>query len=201
MAVMVAAPSCENLAAKRQTHDPRDTGEGTLSTESAQISGSTGNPSGGHIASFVIYRTGMFSPSHPQWEQPVRDSFSRQGLMAALAIRLHSLAPGEVRLRFDLATNLTQHHGFVHAGVIGSVLDSACGWASQTLMPAGTEVLTVEYKLNLLRPATGATFEGVGVVTRPGATITFASGQLVEINDPERPIATMTATLIGARPD
>ncbi|MEK9837891.1 MAG: PaaI family thioesterase [Ilumatobacter sp.] len=119
--------------------------------------------------------------------------------MAALGIRLHTVAPGEIRLRFDSAENLTQHHGFVHAGVIGSVLDSACGWASQTLMPAGTEVLTVEYKLNLLRPAAGGTFEGV--VTRPGATITFASGQLVEINDPERPIATMTATLIGARPN
>ena len=130
----------------------------------------------------------------------MRDSFSRQGLMAALGIRLHSVNPGEVRLRFDSAENLTQHHGFVHAGVIGSVLDSACGWASQTLMPAGTEVLTVEYKLNLLRPAAGAHFEGRGTVVRAGTTLTAAEAAFYTIDDPDRLIATMTATLIGVRP-
>jgi len=120
--------------------------------------------------------------------------------MAALGIRLHTVAPGEVRLRFDSAENLTQHHGFVHAGVIGSVLDSACGWAAQTLMPAGTEVLTVEYKLNLLRPAAGAHFEGRGTVVRAGTTLTAAEATFYTTDDPDRLIATMTATLIGVRP-
>lgn len=144
----------------------------------------------------------MTSPElDPNVTAAIEDSFAKQGLMTTIGAELHRVASGEVRLRINASESLTQHHGFLHAGIIGTILDSSCGWASQTLMPLGTEVLTVEYKLNLLRPAAGATFEGVGVVTRPGATITFASGQLVEINDPDRPIATMTATLIGARPD
>jgi uncharacterized protein (TIGR00369 family) len=130
----------------------------------------------------------------------VQDSFSKQGLMATIGAELHLVASGEVRLRIEASRSLTQHHGFLHAGIIGTILDSSCGWASQTLMPLGTEVLTVEYKLNLLRPAAGAHFEGRGTVVRAGTTLTAAEAAFYTTDDPDRLIATMTATLIGVRP-
>ena len=130
----------------------------------------------------------------------IRDSFSKQGLMATIGAKLHLVASGEVRLRIEASESLTQHHGFLHAGIIGTILDSSCGWASQTLMPLGTEVLTVEYKLNLLRPAAGAQFEGRGTVLRAGTTLTAAEAAFYTTDNPDRLIATMTATLIGVRP-
>ena len=130
----------------------------------------------------------------------IQDSFSKQGLMATIGAKLHLVASGEVRLRIEASESLTQHHGFLHAGIIGTILDSSCGWASQTLMPLGTEVLTVEYKLNLLRPAAGAQFEGRGTVLRAGTTLTAAEAAFYTTDNPDRLIATMTATLIGVRP-
>ena len=130
----------------------------------------------------------------------IQDSFSKQGLMATIGAKLHLVASGEVRLRIEASESLTQHHGFLHAGIMGTILDSSCGWASQTLMPLGTEVLTVEYKLNLLRPAAGTYFEGRGTVVRAGTTLTVAEAAFYTIDDPDRLIATMTATLIGVRP-
>lgn len=130
----------------------------------------------------------------------IRDSFSKQGLMTTIGAKLHLVASGEVRLRIEASESLTQHHGFLHAGIIGTILDSSCGWAAQTLMPSGTEVLTVEYKLNLLRPAAGQLFEGRGTVVRAGSTLTAAEAAFYTTSDPDRLIATMTATLIGVRP-
>ena len=130
----------------------------------------------------------------------IQDSFFKQGLMATIGAKLHLVASGEVRLRIEASESLTQHHGFLHAGIIGTILDSSCGWASQTLMPLGTEVLTVEYKLNLLRPAAGAQFEGRGTVLRAGTTLTAAEAAFYTTDNPDRLIATMTATLIGVRP-
>ena len=130
----------------------------------------------------------------------IQDSFSKQGLMATIGAKLHLVASGEVRLRIEASESLTQHHGFLHAGIIGTILDSSCGWASQTLMPLGTEVLTVDYKLNLLRPAAGAQFEGRGTVLRAGTTLTAADAAFYTTDNPDRLIATMTATLIGVRP-
>ena len=103
----------------------------------------------------------MTSPElDPNVTAAIEDSFAKQGLMRTIGAELHLVASGEVRLRINASESLTQHHGFLHAGIIGTILDSSCGWASQTLMPLGTEVLTVEYKLNLLRPAAGSNFEG-----------------------------------------
>ena len=136
----------------------------------------------------------------PNITSAITDSFAKQGLMATIGAELHLVASGEVRLRINANESLTQHHGFLHAGIIGTILDSSCGWASQTLMPLGTEVLTVEYKLNLLRPAAGEHFEGRGTVVRAGTTLTVAEAVFYTIDDPDRLIATMTATLIGVRP-
>lgn len=138
----------------------------------------------------------LFTPQNPDWEVPVQESFRRQGMMSTLGVELHRLHLGEVRLRFRHVASLTQHHGYIHAGALGAVLDSSCGWAAQTLMPAGSEVLTVEYKLNLLRPAVGEIFEACGQVVRAGRTVSAAEGSLYAVDHPERTIATLTATLI-----
>ena len=140
------------------------------------------------------------SELNPETVTAINESFAKQGLMATIGAELHLVASGEVRLRVKASESLTQHHGFLHAGIIGTILDSSCGWASQTLMPLRTEVLTVEYKLNLLRPATGEHFEGRGTVVRAGTTLTAAEAAFYTIDDPDRLIATMSATLIGVRP-
>jgi uncharacterized protein (TIGR00369 family) len=139
----------------------------------------------------------MFTPSDPNWQERCLASFAKQSIMRTLGIEVGSVKPGEVVLTFDRDDRLNQQHGFVHAGVLGTVLDSACGWAALSLMPADHAVLTVEYKLNLLRPATGDRFEGRGRVVKPGRTLTVAEGVLTATIAPDRPIATMTATLMA----
>ncbi len=138
-----------------------------------------------------------FEPLDPRWRERCEASFGRQAMMRTLGVEFVGAAPGEIVLRFDRDERLTQQHGLVHGGVIGAVLDSACGWSALSLMPPDQAVLTVEYKLNLLRPAAGHHFEGVGRVVKPGRTLTVAEGVLVELGQPDRPIATMSATLMA----
>lgn len=139
----------------------------------------------------------MFVPSDPGWRERCLASFARQAMMQTLGVAVRSIDPGVVVLALGHDDRLTQQHGLLHAGVLGTVLDSACGWAALSLMPPGHAVLTVEYKLNLLRPAEGEQFEGTGRVLKPGRTLTVAEGVVVEAGAPDRPIATMTATLMA----
>ena len=139
----------------------------------------------------------MFTPPDPNWHARCLASFSKQEMMRTLGVEVRSVQPGDVVLAFDRDDRLTQQHGFIHAGVLGTVLDSACGWAALSLMPADHAVLTVEYKLNLLRPAAGERFEGRGRVVKPGRALTVAEGVLTATNAPDRPLATMTATLMA----
>lgn len=139
----------------------------------------------------------MGVPSDPKWRERCLASFARQAMMQTLGVEICSVDPGEIVLAFDHDNRLTQQHGLIHAGVLGTVLDSACGWAALSLMPADHAVLTVEYKLNLLRPAAGERFEGRGNVVKPGHTLTVAEGVITEVSAPDRPIATMTATLMA----
>ncbi|NNE13150.1 MAG: PaaI family thioesterase [Ilumatobacter sp.] len=139
----------------------------------------------------------MFTPLDANWRERCLASFAEQAMMRTLGVDVGSVEPGEVALVFDHDNRLTQQHGFVHAGALGTVLDSACGYAALSLMPADHAVLTVEYKLNLLRPAEGDRFEGRGRVVKQGRTLTVAEGVLTATNAPDRPIATMTATLMA----
>ena len=125
----------------------------------------------------------------------VRDSFERQGLMATLGARLASVAPGEVEIEFDFDERLTQQHGYMHAGVVTSALDSACGYAALTLAPEDAAVLSVEFKANFLAPASGERFLARGTVVRAGRTLTVCRGEAFA--DGERPIATMLATIMS----
>ena len=105
----------------------------------------------------------------PNFEQRVRASFERQAAMATLGATLTRVSPGEVVLELAFRPELTQQHGFLHAGIVTSVMDSACGYAALSLMDAGAAVLTVEFKVNLLAPAQGARFRATGrVCAGPG---------------------------------
>ena len=117
--------------------------------------------------------------------------------MKTLGISLTRVAAGEVELRLPFDAALTQQHGFVHAGVISTALDSACGYAAFSLMPADAAVLTVEFKVNLLSPAAGEFFTFSGAVVKPGKSITVAQGEAHAWRAGERKlIAQMTATLM-----
>src|SRR5260221_4447931 len=98
----------------------------------------------------------------------------------------------------DYSPDLTQQHGFVHAGIITAGLDSACGIAAFTLMPAATGILTVEFKTNLLAPARGERFAFSAAVVKPGRTLTVCEGRAYALHDGvETLIATMTATMMA----
>lgn len=129
--------------------------------------------------------------------QRVHDSFAQQGAMQTLQATVTHVAPGEVDIAFPWAQGLTQQNGYVHAGMLSSALDSACGYAGLTLMPEGANVLTIEFKVNLLAPAVGALFRCEGRVVKPGRTIMVAEGRAYAPRDGhEKLIATMTCTLM-----
>ncbi len=107
----------------------------------------------------------------PHFAERVRDSFVRQGAMATLGATLDSIEPGFVAIGMAHRASLTQQHGFIHAGMLSAALDSACGYAAFTLMPADAAVLTIEFKINLLAPARGPHFRFEGRVTKAGRTI------------------------------
>jgi uncharacterized protein (TIGR00369 family) len=134
----------------------------------------------------------------PEFEQRVRSSFARQNVMRTIGAELTSVTPGIVEIEMPFSNDLTQQHGFLHAGVISTALDSACGYAAFSLMPAEAAVLTIEFKVNLLAPGRGERFLFRGEVTKPGRTILVADGQAYAFNreGEARLIATMTGTMM-----
>jgi uncharacterized protein (TIGR00369 family) len=110
-----------------------------------------------------------FTAADPDFESRIRASFARQAVMATLGATLGRIAPGEVEIALASRPELAQQHGFVHAGVLATILDSACGYAAYSLMPADAAVLSVEFKINLLAPAVGERFVARARVLRPGS--------------------------------
>jgi uncharacterized protein (TIGR00369 family) len=138
-----------------------------------------------------------FIPADPGYAERVRRSFERQTVMGTLGITLADVAAGRVLLEMPHRADLTQQHGFLHAGVVSTALDSACGYAAFSLMPADAAVLTIEFKVNLVAPARGPRFRFEGAVVKPGRTITVVEGRAIERGDGgERLVATMTATVM-----
>jgi uncharacterized protein (TIGR00369 family) len=127
----------------------------------------------------------------------VRGSFARQGAMATLGAQLAVVDEGRVAITVPIEPRLSQQHGFLHAGVVVAALDSACGYAALTLMPDGTEVLTVELKVNLLAPASGDTLRAEGEVVRAGRTLTVCRGDAFAEGAERVHVATMLATIVG----
>jgi uncharacterized protein (TIGR00369 family) len=139
-----------------------------------------------------------FEAKNPDYCAIATDTFERQHAMKTLGISIAHLAPGEVELAMAYSPDLTQQNGFVHAGIITAGLDSACGIAAFTLMPAGSDILTVEFKTNLLAPARGQRFSFRGTVVKPGRTLTVCEGRaFAEQDGKETLIATMTGTLMA----
>jgi uncharacterized protein (TIGR00369 family) len=139
-----------------------------------------------------------FQPKDPGYAQRVRASFGRQAAMATIGATLAEVEPGRVVIELPWAQPLTQQHGFLHAGMVATALDSACGYAGFSLMPAEAAVLTIEYKINLLAPAKGERFRMEGLVIKPGRTVTVAEGKAFAIEGGrEKLIATMNCTLMA----
>lgn len=140
---------------------------------------------------------GGFEVRDPHYESRVRDSFALQGLMRTLGARMTRVEPGFCTTELPFGDGLTQQDGFFHAGAIGAVADSAGGYAGWTLMPAGSRVLTVEYKLNMLAPAAGDCVLAHGTVVRAGRTLTISKADvLVRADGEEKLCATLLQTLM-----
>lgn len=141
--------------------------------------------------------TATFDALDPRFEERVRDSFDKQAFMRTVGATLTRVEPGVVDIELPFDEALTQQHGFLHAGAITTIVDSACGYAALSLMPAGAAVLTVEFKVNLLSPARGGRFVAMGRVKKRGGTLLVCEGDVIA--DPEsaaKPIATMLATVM-----
>jgi len=134
----------------------------------------------------------------PDFEERVRKSFARQSAMTTIGAELTLVTPGIIEIEMPHSVGLTQQHGFLHAGIISTALDSACGYAAFSLMPANAGVLTIEFKVNLLAPGKGERFLFRGSVTKPGRTIIVADGQAYAFaaDGEAKLIATMTGTMM-----
>ena len=130
-------------------------------------------------------------------EQITRETFNRQQAMKLIGAQLASVEPGVVEIALPFSEAITQQHGFIHAGIVTTALDSACGYAAWTMMPPGAGVLTVELKVSLLRPAAGERFRMRGEVIKPGRTLYFTEGRAYAVNGTqEKLIATISATMM-----
>lgn len=140
----------------------------------------------------------VYSPKHPEFETKVRSSFAQQAAMAELGIEMTEVGPGFVELSMPYSKRFTQQHGFVHAGIISTALDSACGYAGLSLMSEDAAVLTVEFKTNLLAPASGTNFVFLGQVVKTGRTLSVCEAKAFSVDGSERKlVATMSGTLMA----
>ena len=143
-----------------------------------------------------------FTPFDADFEARIRTSFERQQVMALLNARLAKVLPGEVHIALPFQAQLTQQHGYLHAGIVTTIIDSACGYAAYSLMSPDFSVLSVEFKLNFLSPAKGDNFIGIGKVIKPGRTLTICAGEMHAVNKGEtKLVALMQATMIAVRRD
>jgi uncharacterized protein (TIGR00369 family) len=137
------------------------------------------------------------SPKDPAFAERVRASFAKQHFMATIGATMEHVAPGQVTLRMPVAEPLTQQHGFVHAGALASLADSACGYAALSLMPVGAGVLSIEFKVNMLAPATGDAIIARGEVIRAGKTIMVCRADVFSVNGTsEKLVAAMQGTMM-----
>lgn len=130
-------------------------------------------------------------------EKRIRDSFARQTAMALIGASITRVEQGEVTIELPFRSDLTQQHGFLHAGMVTIIVDTACGYAALTQMPASAAVLTTEYKINFLSPAEGEKLIARGRVLKPGRSLTVCYGEVHAIKDvKEKMVATMLATMM-----
>ncbi|MBU17340.1 MAG: phenylacetic acid degradation protein [Chloroflexi bacterium] len=145
-----------------------------------------------------------FEPRDPEFEAKVRSSFANQTAMQTLGAVMGKVEPGQVEIEMPFQAGLTQQHGFIHGGIVTSILDSACWYAAFSLIAPDSAVLTVEYKVNFMAPAKGERLVSRGQVLRPGASITVCKGDVVAYDGGEEKLVTtmlMTMMILPNRPD
>jgi uncharacterized protein (TIGR00369 family) len=141
-----------------------------------------------------------FVPSDPDFDRRVRASFAKQNVMTLFQATVARVAPGHVDIALPVRAELSQQHGFIHAGVVTAIVDSACGYAALTLMPPGAGVLSIEFKTNLLAPAKGESLIARARVLKPGRNICVCAGDVFAIDGRgETLVATMLATMMVVR--
>ena len=135
--------------------------------------------------------------SNPTFVDEVQESFARQTIMSLIGGELTRVEPGVIEITLPYRADLTQQHGYVHAGIITTIADSACGYAAYTLMPPGSDVLAVEFKVNLLRPAKGETFVACAEVVKSGRTLTVVRADVHALSKESRElVAIMQGTMM-----
>lgn len=140
------------------------------------------------------------TPRFDGWEAKVRNSFARQNAMHSLGIEIAQIEPGRLTLEMPFNAEFAQQHGFLHAGIVTTALDSCCGYAAHSLMEEDASVLSVEFKSNFLAPAKGELFLFRSEVVKSGRTISVANATAYSVSEGrEKAIATMTATLMAVR--
>ena len=145
-------------------------------------------------------RSKRFEPRDADYEPRVRASFARQRAMHTIGARLVRVEPGEVELELPFREDLTQQHGFLHAGIVTTLVDSACGYAALSLMDRESAVLSVEYKVNLMAPAIGERMRAIGRVVRPGRTLLVCTGEVIAVSgDTESVVTAMQGTMMAVR--
>ena len=145
-----------------------------------------------------------WTPADPDFEERVRSSFARQGAMRTIGATLETVAPGHCAISLVPRPEIAQQHGYVHAGVVAAIVDSAGGYAGYTLFPSGASVLTVEYKLNLLAPAAGDRLVAEGFVVKPGRTLAITRGEVHAEHGGKRTLVALmqqTLMVMHGRPD
>lgn len=140
----------------------------------------------------------MREASNPAFADEVRRSFAKQAIMGLIGGELVRVEPGVVEIKLPYRPDLTQQDGYVHAGIVATIADSACGYAAYSLMPPESEVLAVEFKVNLLRPAKGQAFLAHAEVIKPGRTLTVVRADVFATSDADewQLIATMQGTMM-----
>lgn len=141
------------------------------------------------------------NPLNPLFAEEVARSFARQPVMKLIGASLALVEPGIVEIELPYRADLGQQDGYVHAGIVATVADSASGYAAYSLMPAGSQVLSVEFKVNLMRPAQGVTFLASAEVIKPGRTLTVVRADVFGIDgdDQRELVATMLSTMFCLR--
>jgi uncharacterized protein (TIGR00369 family) len=134
---------------------------------------------------------------NPSFADEIKQSFDKQTIMGLIGAELTRVEPGLIEIRLPYRADLAQQHGYLHAGIVTTIADSACGYAAYSLMPPNSEVLSVEFKVNLLRPAKGETFSAVAEVVKSGKTLTVVRADVFGIEQAKRDlVATMLGTMI-----
>ena len=134
---------------------------------------------------------------NPSFADEIKQSFAKQTIMGLIGAELTRVEPGVIEITLPYRADLTQQHGYLHAGIVTTIADSASGYAAYSLMPPNSEVLSVEFKVNLLRPAKGETFSAVAEVVKSGKTLTVVRADVFAIDRERRDlVATMLGTMI-----